>query len=217
MHVQFYNPGHFRVDDPQILAGAIDVLVFGTLVSGGPDGLAVTHAPFLLNRDAGPHGTLEAHFARANRHWQGLDGAEALVIFQGPHHFVSPSWYATKRETHRVVPTWNYVMVHARGVARTFDDPARLRARVAALTDRMELDRAERWSIDDAPADYIDQLGRAIVGIDVELTALEGKFKLGQNRPEQDRASLAKALLAEHPDVYAHLRRLLPTWQLDDQ
>jgi len=210
MNVHFYNPGHFRVDDPAMLAHAIDNLIFGTLVTSGPAGLAVTHAPFLLNRDAGPHGTLEAHLARANAHWQSLDGAEALVILQGPNHYVSPSWYASKRETGRVVPTWNYAVVHARGIARTFDEPARLRARVAALTDRMEGGRPAPWQVGDAPADYLDQLTRQIVGLDIELTALEGKFKLGQNRLEQDRASLAAALAEERPDLQAALRTLLP-------
>jgi len=210
MEVQFYNPAHFRVADHETLARAVDALVFGALVTSGPDGLAVTHAPFLLNRGAGALGTLEAHVARANPHWRALDGVDALVIFQGPQHYVSPSWYATKQQTHRVVPTWNYVIVHARGVARTFEDPARLRARVAALTDRMEARRAEPWSVDDAPAEYIEQLSRGIVGIDVELTALEGKFKLGQNRVESDRASLGAALLVERPDLHAALQSLYP-------
>jgi transcriptional regulator len=208
MHLQFYNPAHFRVDDPGALADAIDRLTFGTLITMTAGGLAVSHAPFLLERGAGPRGTLRAHLARANPHCAELDGAEVLVIFQGPHHYVSPSWYASKRETHRVVPTWNYVVVHARGIARTFDDPARLLDRVTALSDRMESAFAEPWRVDDAPADYIAQLTDHIVGVDVELTALEGKFKLSQNRSARDRESLAAALGAEHPDISAALREL---------
>lgn len=213
MQVQFYNPAHFRIDDRETLARAVETLVFGTLLSAGGHDLAVTHAPFLFNRDTGPHGTLEAHFARANPHWRSLDGADALVIFQGPQHYVSPSWYATKQQTQRVVPTWNYVVVHARGVVRTFHDPVRLRARVAALTDHMEAQRAEPWGVDDAPTEYIEQLSQAIVGIDIELTAVEGKFKLGQNRLAQDRASLAAALLAEHPEIHARVGPLFPAWE----
>lgn len=206
MDVRFYNPGHFRVDDQEQLARAIDRLVFGTLVTAGAAGLAVTHAPFLLDRAT--H-TLQAHFARANPHGAGLDGAQALVIFQGPQHYVTPSWYASKRESHRVVPTWNYVAVHARGIVRTFDEPERLRRRVAALTDHMEAGRTEPWQVDDAPADYIEQMCRHIVGIDVQLTGLEGKFKLGQNRSAQDRESLAAGIAEERADIAAALRELL--------
>ncbi len=108
------------------------------------------------------------------------------------------------------MPTWNYAVVHARGIARTFDEPARLRARVEALTDRMERGRPAPWQVGDAPADYLDQFTRQIVGLDIELTALEGKFKLGQNRLEQDRTSLAAALAEERPDLEAALRTLLP-------
>lgn len=206
MDVRFYNPGHFRVDDQELLARAIDRLVFATLVTAGAEGLAVTHAPFLLDRATR---TLQAHVARANPHVAELDGAEALVIFQGPQHYVTPSWYASKRETHRVVPTWNYVAVHARGIVRTFDEPGRLRSRVAALTEHLEAGRAEPWQIDDAPADYIEQMCRHIVGVDVQLTALEGKFKLGQNRSAQDRESLAAGIAEERADIAAALRELL--------
>lgn len=208
MEFGLYAPAHFRVDDPEVLAGAVDGIVFGTILSVGKAGLAVSHAPFLLNRGAGPKGTLEGHLARANPHAAALDGAEVLVIFQGPQYYVSPSWYATKRETHKVVPTWNYVVVHARGVARTFGDASRLRERVEALTDRMEEGRADRWRVDDAPGDFVQQLVPQVVGVDVELADLQGKFKLGQNRSLRDQQSLASALEAERPEVAASLRRL---------
>lgn len=210
MDVRFYNPSHFRVDDPELLARAVNEIVFGTLISTGAEGLAVSHAPFLLDRAAGPHGTLYAHLARANPHHESLDGADVLVLFQGPHHYVPPAWYATKRTTGRVVPTWNYVVVHARGVARTFDDPERLDARVRSLTDHMEGRRVAPWRVDDAPPDHIAQLTGHIVGVDVALTALEGKYKLGQNRRQEDRASLAEALAQEAPALHAALDQLYP-------
>jgi transcriptional regulator len=207
--VPFYNPAHFRSDDPAFLANLVDRIVFGTLLSTGAAGLAVSHAPFLLDRSAGGHGTLQGHLARANPHVDALDGTEALVLFQGPAHYVSPSWYASKRETGRVVPTWNYVVVHARGTARTFADAGRVIQRVTALTDRLESARDVPWRVDDAPAEFIDDLARHIVGVDIELTALEGKLKLGQNRAAADRASLAAGLAAERPDIARALRELL--------
>jgi transcriptional regulator len=206
--VPLYNPAHFRNDDPAALASIVDRIVFGTLLSTGAGGLSVSHAPFLMNRSAGAHGSLEAHLARANPHVKELDGTEVLVLFQGPAYYVSPSWYVSKQETGRVVPTWNYVVVHARGVARTFHDPSRLKERVAALTNRLESSRDVPWRVDDAPADFIDDLARHIVGVDIELTALEGKLKLGQNRPAVDRTSLAAGLQAERPDIARALRVL---------
>jgi len=211
----FYNPRHFRSDDPAALARVIAATGFGTLITAGVGGLQVTHAPFLLQPAADSGGTtgfgvLQAHVARANDHWRTLDGAESLVIFRGPDFYVSPSWYASKRETGRVVPTWNYVVVHARGIARTFDDPERLRARVEALTDHHESGRSAPWRVDDAPPEYLRQLLGHIVGVDIVLTGLEGKFKLGQNRSEDDRTSLDSALEAERPDVAAALRGLFP-------
>lgn len=211
----FYNPRHFRSDDPATLARVIEAVGFGTLVTAGVGGLHVSHAPFLLqpatvaDQTAG-FGVLQAHLARANDHWRVLDGAEALVIFRGPDFYVSPSWYASKRETGRVVPTWNYVVVHARGIARTFDEPEQLRARVEALTDHHESGRSAPWRVDDAPPDYLRQLLGHIVGVDIVLTGLEGKFKLGQNRSDDDRTSLDSALEAERPDVAAALRGLFP-------
>ena len=178
----FYNPAHFRNDDPAVLGVFIDRIVFGTLVSTGAAGLSVSHAPFLLNRNAGAHGTLEAHLARANPHADELDGADVLVVFQGPAWYVSPAWYASKQESGRVVPTWNYVVVHARGIARTFVERERVIRRVTALTDHLESARDAPWRVDDAPAEFIDDLARHIVGVDIELTALEGKLKLGQNQ-----------------------------------
>lgn len=205
----FYNPPHFRIDDPAELARTIDHLVFATLVTGTGAGLAVSHAPFRFNGEVGPSGVLEGHLARANPQVEGLDGTEALVIFQGPAYYVSPSWYASKIETHKVVPTWNYVVVHARGTVCVFDEPERIRARVAAQTAQMEASRAAPWTLDDAPAEFVDALTRSIVGVDVVLQSVEGKFKLGQNRSAEDRSSLRQALASERPEIAEALARLI--------
>jgi len=206
---QLYNPAAFRVADHALLSAVVEGTVFGTLLSNGPDGPQASHLPFLLNPVPGTPGMLRGHLARANDHWPALAGTPVLVLFQGPAHYVSPGWYASKQQTGRVVPTWNYVVVHARGRAQTYDDPVRLRALVEALTARMEQGRPNPWSVDDAPADYIDALTRQIVGIDIELNALEGKFKLGQNRSAPDRGSLAAGLEQEQPALWRRVRTLL--------
>jgi transcriptional regulator len=203
-----YNPAAFRRDDPDLLASVVDAVGFGALICNGPDGPLASHLPLLLIRDAG-RTLLRAHLARQNGHWRSLDGASVLVVFQGPDHYVSPGWYPSKGETGKVVPTWNYVVVHARGIARVWHDAARLRDLVAALTDRHERQRAEPWRVDDAPADYTATLLEHIVGVDVEVTGLEGKFKLGQNRTSADRAGVAAGLGAERPEVAAALEQLM--------
>lgn len=202
----FYNPASFRVDDPALLGDCIDALVFAALLSNGPDGPRASHLPLLLDRANG--GTLRGHLARANGHADGLDGEPALVIFQGPAHYVSPAWYPSKAETGKVVPTWNYVVIHARGPVRLRHDPDWLHGLVADLTDRMEHDRQAPWAVSDAPADYTDTMLGHIVGVEIALTSLVGKFKLGQNRSAADRAGLAAGLAAGQPEVHAALRRL---------
>ena len=209
---RLYNPSAFRSDDDHRLAQVIERTVFGTLISSGADGPRASHLPFLLRGASGGR-ILRAHLARANDHWSLLDDAPVLVIFHGPAHYVSPGWYASKAQTGKVVPTWNYVVVHARGRARVWHDTQRLRSLVEDLTDHMERNRAAPWAVDDAPADYLARMTAQIVGVDIELEQLEGKFKLGQNRSAEDRASLAMGLAAERPDVAAALAELLPDWQ----
>ncbi|MEQ8858766.1 MAG: FMN-binding negative transcriptional regulator [Pseudomonadales bacterium] len=202
----FYNPTAFRVDDPDVLGDCVDALTFATLLSNGPDGPRASHLPMLLDRSGG--GTLRGHLARANDHVDVLDGERALVIFQGPAHYVSPSWYPTKAETGRVVPTWNYVVVHARGRVRTRNGRDWLRTLITDLTGRMERGRPAPWAVGDAPADFTETLLGQIVGIEIALSSLTGKFKLGQNRSAADRAGMAAGLAAEQPEVHAALRRL---------
>lgn len=192
-----YNPGAFRVDDPEALAAVIDQRVFATLISNGTEGPNVSHVPVLLDRRAGPQGTLRAHLARANGHWRDLDGEPVVIVVHGPDHYVTPSWYPSKADGGRVVPTWNYVVVQARGRARVHHDPERLRDLVRALTGRMESARAQPWAVEDAPPAFIDRMLAQIVGLEVEIESLEGKYKLGQNRPEADRAGLAAGIETE--------------------
>jgi transcriptional regulator len=165
----------------------------------------------LLHREQGPNGTLYGHLAKANPQWKDLrDGAEALLIFSGADAYVSPGFYPSKAEHGKVVPTWNYVAVHAYGRAETFSDGGRLLDIVSTLTDRHEAGRAQPWKVADAPADYIDGMLKAIVGFAVPIERLEGKRKLSQNRNPADIAGVREGLAASpdaHDQALAHLMR----------
>ncbi|HEY5718839.1 MAG TPA: FMN-binding negative transcriptional regulator [Gammaproteobacteria bacterium] len=190
-----YNPSHFRQQDPAELHALLRAHPLATLVVQGGDGLEASQVPLLFDPAAGAHGTLRGHLARANPLWRAaVGGCPALALFHGPQGYVSPGWYPTKREDPRVVPTWNYAVVHAHGTLRAIDDPAWLRGVVTALTATHEASRAEPWQVSDAPADYLERQLRAIVGIELALTRLEGKWKLSQNRAEADRAGVAAGL-----------------------
>jgi transcriptional regulator len=201
-----YQPELHREDRLEVQHDLIRTHPFGLLISIGPEGLLANGVPFLLH-DTGGLGRLQVHLARANPQWQGLDGAEVLVVFQGPLTYVSPGFYETKRETGKVVPTWNYAMVQARGTARVMADPAWLDTQVAALTDTHEAGRAEPWHVSDAPRPYIEAQLRGIVGVEIDIRSLEGKWKVSQNRPEADRIGVAQGLAEAHPDMAALVRR----------
>ena len=163
---------------------------FATLTTVQENVPFASHLPFLLDAERGPHGTLLAHLARANPQWRDFDAtSEALVIFQGPHAYISPSWY----ETHPSVPTWNYAVVHAYGVPRVVEDHATLRHILETLVDTHEAAFAQPWRMD-LPHDYLDKMMRAVVGFEIEITRLEGKLKLSQNRSENDQYHVAEAL-----------------------
>ena len=173
------------------------VLAFAALVTLGPDGLTADHIPLELDSEPAPLGTLRGHVARANPVWQIYrKDVEALAVFQGPDVYVSPAWYPTKQETGKVVPTWNYAVVHAHGPLRVVDDPEWLRALVTRLTDRHEAGRAQPWRVTDAPADFIDGMLKGIVGLEIPITRLDGKWKMSQNRNAVDRAGVVQALRA---------------------
>ena len=171
------------------------------LVTYTPTGLVANHIPFEIDPDPAPFGTLRGHLARANPQWRSLSDTPALAIFQGPSAYVSPAWYATKRETGKVVPTWNYAVVHAHGPVRVVDDRDWLRSFVTRLTERHESARPDPWELTDAPADYIESQLAAIVGIEMSIARLEGKWKASQNRPEADRAGVVEGLVREGGDV----------------
>ncbi len=161
----------------------------------GKDGLNANHIPFEIDPDPAPFGTLRAHVARANPVWREFSkDVEPLVIFQGPQSYITPSWYQTKKETGKVVPTFNYIVVHAYGVMRVVEDAAWLRKFVGGLTDRFEGARAQPWAVSDAPDDYIAMHLRAIVGLEIAVTRLIGKWKTSQNRPAADQEGVVAGL-----------------------
>ena len=194
-----YLPPHFRIEDRAQQFALIRARPFGLLVTNGPGGLMANPLPFHLDAEAG---VLRAHVARANPQWREADGSrEALVVFQDVDAYVTPGWYATKRETGKVVPTWNYSAVHVYGLLRAIDDRDWLRKLVGDLTDAHEAGRAEPWKVEDAPADYLDALLRGIVGIEVQIARIEGKAKLSQNRIEVDRAGVVTGLREQGGDA----------------
>ena len=193
-----YMPPHFQEENVPELHAAIRDIAFGTVVSLGADGLIASHVPMLIDPEPAPFGTLIGHVARANPHWQtATPDVDALAMFLGPNAYVTPSWYATKRETGKVVPTWNYLAIHAAGRLRFFDDAERLLGVVTRLTDRHEAQRTDAWAVTDAPADYVRGMLRAIVGFELPITRLEGKRKMSQNRPAEDRAGVVDGLARE--------------------
>ncbi|SAK86250.1 transcriptional regulator [Caballeronia catudaia] len=197
-----YLPAHFEESRAEVLHALIAAYPFGALVTHGPDGLDANHVPFELDAATGAHGTLRAHVARANPVWRGVgQGDDVLVIFQGEHGYISPNFYPGKQETHRQVPTWNYLVVHAHGRITIRDDEAYVRGVVARLTRKMEAGEAAPWKMGDAPRDYIDQMLTAIVGIEIEVTRLVGKAKLSQNKEDADRVGAVKGLRARGGDA----------------
>ena len=193
-----YLPKYFEQSRIEVLHAFIKANPLGALVGLTSGGLVANHIPFELDAAPAPFGSLQGHIARANPFWQeSLPRTDALVIFQGPSAYVSPAWYPSKKQTGKVVPTWNYAMVHARGPARFIQDPSWLRAFVDKLTNRYEAGRARPWKITDAPADYLDKQLGAIIGIEIPITSLLGKWKLSQNRPADDREGMVEGWLKE--------------------
>ena len=188
-----YNPPMFREDRVDVLHASMRAAPLANLVIAAGDGFEASPLPLLIDPEPAPLGTLSGHIARGNPLARG-DGAMALAIFMGPDAYVTPSWYATKRETGRVVPTWNYVTIHAEGRLHFFDEPARLLTLVKRLTERHESGRATPWAVEDAPADFIAAQLKGIIGFTLALTRLEGKWKMSQNRPAADRAGVVAGL-----------------------
>ncbi|MDE3053279.1 MAG: FMN-binding negative transcriptional regulator [Gemmatimonadota bacterium] len=194
-----YVPTHFAVTDIPALHALIRAHPLGTMVVPTGDGLDANHLPFVLRPQPAPFGTLHGHVARPNPVWRSaMTTADSLVIFQGPERYVSPAWYPSKADTEgRVVPTWNYVVVHAYATLRVVDDRAWVLAHLEELVAQHEGARTDPWRMSDAPADWIERLADGVVGVELAITRLIGKSKLSQNRSPADRAGVVEGLTRE--------------------
>jgi len=206
-----YLPKHFEQQDTQAIAQLLALNPLATLVWHSAQGLTAEHLPLMFERGAGDgvHGTLRGHVARANPVWREAAGAPVLAVFQGPQAYITPSWYPSKAETAKVVPTWNYAVVHVRGTLRIVEDAQWLRALVGRLTDTHEAARTQRWQVGDAPDDYIASMLAAIVGIEMPIEAIQGKWKVSQNRSIADRAGVVAGLDAQAGDAAQAMARLV--------
>ncbi len=192
-----HTPKHFEEPRIEVLHDLIRKQSLATLVVMGSSGLNANHIPLYLSGEPGPLGTLRGHVSRSNPVWKDFDAAiEALAIFSGPEAYITPNWYATRRETGQAVPTWNYVVAHAHGPLRVIEDPTWLRAHVEELTRHKESGFPEPWTMADAPSDYIARLLAGIVGLEMTVTRIEGKWKVSQNQPESNRRGVVAGLEA---------------------
>jgi transcriptional regulator len=205
-----YLPPAFAETNVDRLHEAIRASGLATLVTMTPEGLLASHVPMLLDPSPSPYGTLLGHVAVANPHAAPPEpGVEALAIFTGPDAYVSPGWYQTKNETGKVVPTWNYVAIHAYGKLEVFRDREPLREVVRRLTEKHEAGLPEPWSMDDAPKDFIESQLKGIAGFRLTVTKLQGKWKMSQNRPPQDRAGVVRALSGSADPVEQAVAKLI--------
>ena len=199
-----YLPPHFREDSLDIQHKFMRENPLGLLVTHSAHGLIADAAPFILDEASGEFGTLRAHLSRANPQYKALAEAdECIIIFQGPQAYITPTWYETKQETGKVVPTWNYVTVHAWGRPQVMEDPAWLRAQIEALTTQMESGRTKPWAVSDAPEAFVQAQMKGIFGIEIPINRIEGKWKVSQNRPEADRLGVIEGLRAEGQEKMA--------------
>ncbi len=203
-----YLPRHFVQPDAAALASLMHEHPLATLVLTTPEGTTADLIPLEFAPGDGEHGTLRGHVARANPLWHKA-GANALAVFHGPQAYVTPSWYASKREHGKVVPTWNYAMVQARGTLRAIEDTAWLRDLVGRLTTRHEANLPKPWAVGDAPEEFVQQMLRAIVGIEIALTSLVGKWKVSQNRSESDRIGVVAGLTGQAHENAAAMAALV--------
>jgi transcriptional regulator len=201
-----YQPAHFREDRLEVQHAMIRAHSLGLLITAGPGGLQANHVPFLVGAGGPERGALRAHLARANPQLDELAAvAECMVVFQGPQTYISPSLYPTKHEHGKAVPTWNYITVHAWGRPRVVDDAAWLRRQVEDLTSHKESARAAPWQVSDAPEPYVAAQLKGIVGIEIPIARIEGKWKVSQNRPAIDQAGVVAGLRGDDADVMAAL------------
>ncbi|MCM2290904.1 FMN-binding negative transcriptional regulator [Allorhizobium sp. BGMRC 0089] len=206
-----YQPPHFRQTEIDTLHAFIRQHPLGLLISSGTAGLLANPVPFFLKSEPDGKTSLIAHLARANPQWQALEkDVEALVVFMGPDHYISPGWYRTKQETGKVVPTWNYQLVQVRGHVRVHHDSDWLRHQVKLLTDQQEADHPRPWALEDAPEPYVAGQLKGIVGIEINVTLIEGKLKASQNRNEADRDGVRNGLLEKDTGSASIMAALVP-------
>lgn len=203
-----YIPSQFKQEDPAAIHEMMRRVRFVSLITNSERGLVATQAPVLFDANEGEHGVLRGHIARANPQWKETTASEALAIFTGPNAYISPQWYAAKREHGRVVPTWNYVAVHAYGVIHFTDNREKLLDIVTRLTEMHEASFEHPWKVSDAPADYVEAMLKAIVAFELKITRIEGSWKLSQNRSEADRAGTMAGLAQRGEDVVKEMERL---------
>lgn len=206
-----YTPPVFREENPAALRQIMREARLSTLVTATAEGLMATPLPLILDETEGDYGTLYGHCAKANPQWQAEPIGEALVIFSGADAYITPSWYATKQEHGKVVPTWNYAAVHAYGTPEFFDDEARLREAVTRLTDLYEQARSMPWAVTDAPENYVRAQLKGIIGVRLPITRIEGKVKMSQNRTEADRVGIAKGLASSDWADERRVSSMIPT------
>jgi len=192
-----YRVEAFEIENQAILTAHLAEHPFASLVINGDEGPCVEHLPLELDGSIGARGALLGHVSRANPVWRQGDALRALAVFVGPQAYVSPAWYATKATDPRVVPTWNYAAVHVSGTLRFFHDASRLHDLLTRLTDRFESMRSTPWHVSDAPADFIERMSTGIVGLELEIDRMQGKWKMSQNRPPADRAGVIEGLRHE--------------------
>ena len=201
-----YLPKHFAEPRIEVMHELMRVHPLATLITLSSTGLNANHIPLQLVAKASSFGTLQGHVARANPLWQDFDrDVETLAVFQGPDAYISPSWYATKKETGKTVPTWNYATVHAHGVLRVIDDATWVRAQIDALTTHNEAHLPHPWAVSDAPRDYVENMIAAVVGIEIVITRLAGKWKVSQNQPAKNQAGIVEALRSSGNNAMANL------------
>jgi transcriptional regulator len=204
-----YCPAHFREDRPEALAALIERFPLATVIASGPAGLVADHIPLMYDPARGSHGTLVGHVARSNPLWRVSSEQELLVVFQGPDTYMSPNWYATKQATGKVVPTWNYAVVHAWCTLSAIREPDAVLGIVTQLTDRHEASQPHPWRVDDAPAEYTAQMSTLAVGIELAVTRMQGKWKVSQNQPPENRESAIRGLLQEGTEDATQMARLV--------
>jgi transcriptional regulator len=191
-----YNPRWFKEDRVDLLQDEVNRLSFGTIITMTKSGILASHVPMLIDRSRSELGTLFGHVARGNTQWRDSSlGGQGLAVFLGSDAYISPSWYRTKVDTGKVVPTWNYVAIHVRGPVTFFEETDRIRGIVTKLTEHHEADSSKPWKITDAPENYIDEELRQIIGFEMPIEKIEGKWKMSQNRPEADQKNVIASLL----------------------